>query len=121
MDQTRDFSYFTIPAKQFAPTVKASDQAIQAYYKKHVGQFKIPEEVSINYIEISPTKLKKNIHPTPTDLQTFYQNHIDRTNGQFDTVKGYAWDAIDLAKYYKAQRDSFAIELLKIKKFQLQE
>ncbi len=78
MDQTRDVSYFTITAKQFANKVSASDAAIQAYYKKHVAQFKTPEEISINYIELSPTKIKKSIHPTPTELQTFYQDHIDQ-------------------------------------------
>jgi len=77
-DQTRDVSFFTIPVQQYAAKVSASNQAIQMYYKSHVDQFKTPEEVSINYIELSPTKIKKSIHPTPTELQTFYQDHIDQ-------------------------------------------
>jgi len=78
MDQTRDISYFTIRSRQFSKKVTVTVQAMQAYYEANQAKFKTPEEVSINYIELSPAKIKKSIHPTPDELQTFYQDHIDQ-------------------------------------------
>lgn len=57
--QKRDLGFVTIPAKQFMTAVTIASDEIDAYYNKHKDNFKIPEQASFEYIELSVPAIAK--------------------------------------------------------------
>ncbi|MCK5876710.1 MAG: SurA N-terminal domain-containing protein, partial [Candidatus Marithrix sp.] len=52
-NQQRLISYLIIPTSRFTDTVKITDTEIETYYKENLTQYMTPEQVSIEYIELS--------------------------------------------------------------------
>lgn len=86
VNQEREVDYLTIPFQQFAsqPVTVAPDQ-IQAYYNEHKNDFMTPEQVSLEYIEVTLKSLSNTINPTDTALKTFYNENI---NSYVQSLKG---------------------------------
>lgn len=92
MDQQRDIEYAIIPAAKFQNQVTISPEAINTYYQQHQDDFRTPEKVSIDYLELSVDQLGKNIQLSDADLQQYYQNNLanftkDGKTESFATVK----------------------------------
>ena len=74
--QQRTFNYLTIPSSRFLNKVSLPPNAAKNYYKKNLDDFKVPEKVSIQYLQLSIVDLMKKINPTKQQLQQFYSNNI---------------------------------------------
>lgn len=74
--QTRSFHYVVIPARLFSAKVSVSMNEEKAYYRNNKELWRVPEKVSIEYIELSPTDLRKTIHFSDGELQAYYKEHI---------------------------------------------
>lgn len=73
VNQERDIQYIVIPYQYFAEqSVNISEQRIQAYYEQHQSEFKTPEQVSIEYVELSVKNLMNRINVTDDELKSFY-------------------------------------------------
>ncbi len=53
IEQQRDYYYLTLSAQQSAAAVEVESAAVEAYYTENAAQFTQPEQVSIEYIELS--------------------------------------------------------------------
>jgi peptidyl-prolyl cis-trans isomerase D len=53
-------------------SIVVTSAQIQDYYKQHEDQFKTPEQVSVQYLELSLKQLMNNIQPTDAELKSFY-------------------------------------------------
>ena len=53
MFENRDFRYFTIPQEKFIPVSPATEQQIEAYYNTHLEDFRTPESVDLEYLEMA--------------------------------------------------------------------
>lgn len=63
-DQKRDFRFVRLAAPAPASSEVGEDE-IAAYYKEHTGEFMVPEEVSLQYLELDAASL--DIDQTPDD------------------------------------------------------
>jgi len=54
MSEHRDFSYFTIPREKFSAVPAATDQQIKQYYEEHLDEYRTPESVDLEYIDLTP-------------------------------------------------------------------
>ncbi|MDE2089778.1 MAG: peptidyl-prolyl cis-trans isomerase, partial [Gammaproteobacteria bacterium] len=77
-DQTRDVAYMVLSADQFLPGTTVSDAEVERYYNAHRGRYMNPEQVSVDYIELSVASLAKEIHPTEQELRDLYQQEAAR-------------------------------------------
>ncbi len=73
--QKRDLVWATIPASQFLQTAKVSDADIQAYYQTHKLEFMTPEQIKIQYLELSGVQANKKISLTDQEIQQYYQDN----------------------------------------------
>ncbi len=75
--QTRNIGYIILPANQYLNTVfnLIPPEAIKEYYDKHSAQFVFPEQVALDYIELSVAKLMAQIPLNDQDLKTFYDQN----------------------------------------------
>lgn len=78
VNQVRDISYLSLPINQFlSPAIVIAPEQIQAYYDAHQRDYKTPEEVSLDYLELSLPDLYARFNPTDTMLKSFYNENIN--------------------------------------------
>ncbi|MCU1716334.1 SurA N-terminal domain-containing protein [Pseudomonas sp. 5P_3.1_Bac2] len=72
--QTRDFASLTIAAD--AKAVQLSDDDVKAYYDAQASQFMSPEQVVLEYVELSKDSFFDQVKITDEALQNAYQSEI---------------------------------------------
>lgn len=78
VDQERNIDYVTIPAQSFLSQAINIDPArIEQYYKSHQSDFMTPEQVNVEYIQLSLKDLYARFTPTDAMLQNFYNENIN--------------------------------------------
>ena len=70
-NQQRDVEYVTIPVT--ASTETPSGDTINAYYQTHQTQYQLPEQMSVEYIELTLEDLAKTIEVTDEKVKAFYE------------------------------------------------
>lgn len=76
IEQTRDVDYLVIPSARFTPTIQATEQEIQAYYKAHPDDFTTKEKASFDYLVVNANAFQKELSVTDNDLKAYYQKQI---------------------------------------------
>ena len=71
--QKRDIGYTLIPMTLYMKGVKIEDKAIEQYYKDNPDRFRIPERVSVNYLDLSVEGLAKDIHVSEDEVRERYK------------------------------------------------
>ena len=75
--QRRDVGLLSVSAKHYESGVKVDDKAIADYYEAHKQQYMTPEEVSVNYIELSQDEVAKTIPVKDDEMRQYYKDHRD--------------------------------------------
>ncbi|WP_263079451.1 SurA N-terminal domain-containing protein [Endozoicomonas sp. Mp262] len=76
-NQTRDIAWLTLPAAPVRDAVVPSEEEIKAYYENNKENYMTPEEVVVNYIELSRADLAKSVAIDGDDIAVEYQQRID--------------------------------------------
>ncbi len=74
-NQLRDVDYMTVTVP--ALTEQPSDADIASYYQQHQAQYQIPEQLSVEYVELSLADLAKKVAVTDEKLKAFYDEQKD--------------------------------------------
>lgn len=77
IDQKRDVAYLTIPLEYSLKDILVSDAATEAYYTHHQDKFVSPEQVSIEYIELSLADIVAQRSFDDARIQQFYKDNPD--------------------------------------------
>lgn len=75
--QTRDFGYVDLPVPQPADAT-VTDAQIADYYKAHAAEYMSPEEVSVNYVDLSVDNVPAPATPTDSELKVLYAKEKSR-------------------------------------------
>ena len=78
MGETRVASYAVLKPQRFMAGVTVTPAQIKTYYAAHLDQYKTPERVRVQYIELSAASLEKTVNPSEQDLKREYENNIAR-------------------------------------------
>lgn len=74
-NQTRDYDYLLIPYQSFLQTVKVDDKAINDYYQQHQDNFKTPEKVAIEYVQLSMPAIREKIQVSDEQVKRYYDEN----------------------------------------------
>jgi peptidyl-prolyl cis-trans isomerase D len=74
--QQRDVDYVTVAVQKL--TEQPSEQEVETYYQQHQDLFRIPEQVSVEYVELSLEDIAKTITVTDDKLKAFYEEQKDQ-------------------------------------------
>lgn len=77
VNQKRDISYVIIPASHFEAGVQINNADVKNYYETHQAAFQSPEQVSLQYLELSLPAIKSEMHFDESKLQQYYENNIE--------------------------------------------
>lgn len=74
-NQSRDVEYINIPVT--VKQVKHTDESIQTYYDEHADRYQLPEQVSLQYVELSLDDLAAQEDVTDEGLLAYYEEQKD--------------------------------------------
>lgn len=136
MNQTRDFGYLIVPSKLFAGSIKPTKAELEKAYKANQQQLTVPEQVSIQYILLSPKAIMKTVTVSAQEIQSYYDSNKSnyrtpmqwqvKANGKTfwissakaNTATFNALSALGVGKTSKpvaTQHGTMALTLLKVK------
>ncbi|MGZ8153440.1 MAG: SurA N-terminal domain-containing protein [Methylovulum sp.] len=75
-NQQRDVDYLTV-ALQKVPA-QPTEEEISAYYQQHQDVYKTPEQMSVEYIELSLTEMAKKVAVTDEKVKAFYEEQKEQ-------------------------------------------
>lgn len=110
-NQQRDVNYMTVTIPTLAE--QPSEQEISTYYQQHKNQYQTPEQMSVEYVELSLAELAKKIPVTDEKLKAFYdeqkENYTTPERRKISHILFLVNDKIDdktaLEKAQKAKQD----------------
>lgn len=70
--QQREVSEVLLPVERFAAQIKPDDAAIAAFYESNAARFKLPEQVQVEFVELSLQNLTAQEAISAEDVKTFY-------------------------------------------------
>lgn len=74
--QTRDFSYALLSAEKAQKAVVVEEQDIKAHYDANPQAYTTPEQVAVDYVELSVAELAKNIPVTDEQIQKQFEQNL---------------------------------------------
>lgn len=78
LKQERDFDYLTVSKNYFADKVPSvSPDQIKSYYNSHASEFMTPDQVSVDYIEVTSKDLGDQITVSDDVLQSYYKDNLN--------------------------------------------
>ena len=77
-EQQREVSHFTFAADKFVPQVKLAADAAKKYYDSHVDEFRVPEQVRVDYLVLSIEALLAQMQPAAAEVRKIYDGNIGR-------------------------------------------
>jgi peptidyl-prolyl cis-trans isomerase D len=75
-NQQRDVAYISVPLQTV--TEQPTDEAIAAYYQQHQNAYQTPEQLSIDYVELSLAEMAKKVEVSEDKLKAFYDEQKDQ-------------------------------------------
>ena len=76
VNQERDIAYVLLPFEFFSKqSINIPQEKIKAYYQQHQDEFKTPEKVSIEYIELSVKDFLSKVKSSEEELKNFYNEN----------------------------------------------
>ncbi|WP_115718299.1 peptidylprolyl isomerase [Gallaecimonas mangrovi] len=73
--QTRDIHSATVKAADYMDKVKVSDDEVKARYDAKPQGFMAPEQIALNYVELSADDLTKDVKVTDADIAAYYKDN----------------------------------------------
>lgn len=73
--QSRDFNYLILPVEAAEKSVVVEDKDVKAYYDANPQTYTTPEQVAVDYVELSSAELAKNIAVTDEQVQKQFEQN----------------------------------------------
>ena len=73
-NQVRDVEYITLPLESKTKLVSVTDDELQKNYLQNEHLYKTPEQVSVEYVELSLANLMADVNPSEAELRAFYES-----------------------------------------------
>ena len=75
-NQQRDVDYITVGLEKVV--AQPSEQEIASYYQQHQDAYKLPEQVSVEYVELSLEDIAKKVVVTDDKLKAYYEEQKEQ-------------------------------------------
>ena len=77
-EQTRDVSVVNLTADQYMDKVKVTPEQVKSYYDAHTAEFQVPEQVRVEYIELSADALAAQVPVPAEEVQKAYDEGVQQ-------------------------------------------
>ena len=77
-EQSREIAMVNVMPEQFTAQVKITPERAKAYYESHQSEYTIPEQVKVEYVELSVDTLAPTVQVAPEEIKAFYEANSTR-------------------------------------------
>ncbi len=77
-EQSREVSMITVSPEAFLDKVKPTADQLKAWYEAHAREFAVPEQVKVEYLELSQEALAAQAPVDPEEVRQFYESNKSR-------------------------------------------
>ncbi len=77
-EQSREVSMIQVTPEAFLASVKPTEEQVRAYYESKSQEFAVPEQVRVEYIELSVDSLAAKTPVDPEEVKKFYEANKSR-------------------------------------------
>ncbi|KGM06982.1 Peptidyl-prolyl cis-trans isomerase ppiD [Methylophaga thiooxydans] len=74
-EQRREIAYGVVPVQEYVEQVSVTDDEVQQLYDNHQSNYQSPEQLKLNYIELSVATISSTLTVTEDDLKQFYADN----------------------------------------------
>ncbi|MCI3951381.1 MAG: peptidylprolyl isomerase [Burkholderiales bacterium] len=103
-EQQREISVSTITPDRFTSQVKLAPDAAKQYYDSNPNEFRIPEQVRVDYVALSMEALMSRISIDPSELRKYYDEHRGQFEAKQERQASHILIAIDAAASAEEKR-----------------
>jgi peptidyl-prolyl cis-trans isomerase D len=82
-EQSREVSVVNFTPEQYLAKVKVTPEQVKAFYDSHAKEFTTPEQVKVDYLELSVDALAAKTAVSPEDVKRYYDEELKK--GTFGT------------------------------------
>jgi peptidyl-prolyl cis-trans isomerase D len=76
--QRRQIDYAVIKPEKFLKQATATPEAIERYYQEHQNEYRVPEQVRVEYVRLSADDLRTQVQPSDEELRKAYADEAQR-------------------------------------------
>ncbi len=73
-----NLNFVSLTAAKFEKQVKITEQALQAFFAENQETFRIPEMVSLRYLQFEPQRYLDDVTFEDSELERYYRRHLDQ-------------------------------------------
>ncbi len=77
-EQSREVSMIQVTPEAFLASVKPTEEQVRAYYESKSQEFAVPEQVRVEYVELSVDSLAAKTPVDPEEVKKFYEANKSR-------------------------------------------
>ncbi|MBW2096188.1 MAG: SurA N-terminal domain-containing protein, partial [Deltaproteobacteria bacterium] len=70
-------AFIQIKPDRFTSTLKIDPSAMEAYFKAHQEDYRVPEKIKLAYITIDPADFKERIRVSEKEIKEYYEYNMD--------------------------------------------
>lgn len=85
-NESRDFRYQVLSARDLPQAVTASDSEIEQYYATHQKDFVRPQQVKVDYVLLDPSAVADTLPVTEQELRDAYARKADKANHRVSDI-----------------------------------
>lgn len=110
LEETRDFHYLAIPFGSIDDQPEPAAEEIEDHYQQYPDRFTTPEQVVLNYLELSRETIEKQVNVDDEQLRERYQERVNAAAAAMQRVVAQILvesrpDGSHLAKLESVERD----------------
>ena len=94
-EQQREVSLHTIAADAFTAQVKLAPDAAKQYYDNNPNEFRIPEQVRVEYVTLTTDSLMAQIAVDPAEVKKYYEGHRSEFESKQERQASHILIAVD--------------------------
>lgn len=85
LSRERNVSQYVVDTQQFYPKINVTESDINAYYKQNIAKYTVPDQVKLQYIQVSLDSLSSSIKVSDAEINQYLQDHPNSgSNEQVD-------------------------------------
>lgn len=96
--QLREVSVYSVRPDDFMAQVKVEPAAVKAYYDKHQDEFRVPEQVKIEFVVLSANNLIAGMQVSDEEAQKYYEENAAKFQGDEERRASHILIAFGAAK-----------------------
>lgn len=85
LSRERNVSQYVVDSNQFMNKVNVAESDINAYYTQNIAKFTVPDQVKLQYLQVSVDSLASNVTVSDAEINQYLQDHpAGSSNEQVD-------------------------------------